>query len=338
MAEDRQAPERLIDPLLARFLKGEATPEEEQTVLQWRHASYQNEVEYQELALLVQWTARIPELIEVPARPLAAELLRRRGPCVAPIVRRRFAREARWLAAAAAASVLVGAYLYGSRAAPPAMSPFGVREVVTAASETSTLELRDGTVIRLARSSRLRVDDGRGRREVVLEGHAFFAVAKQDGAPFAIRTQAGEITVLGTRLDVEARGRDMRLVVVEGHVALSTGNDRTELSAGEMSRVTDGRPSPVVQVPDIGALVQWTGDFLAFQSTPLRDAAREIERVYGIRVEIPDRALAQRVITAWFRDRSLSEVMDVVCLAVAARCTIEAGVVLMTPEAYGGVR
>jgi len=338
MAEDRQAPERPIDPLLARFLKGEATPEEEHAVQQWRRASYENEIEYRELALLVRWSARIPELIEVPARPMAAELLRRRGSGATPIRRQGFARAARWLAAAAAATVLVGAYLYGSRAAPPATAAFGVREIVTSASETSTLELRDGTVIRLAPSSRLRVaDDGRGR-EVALEGHAFFAVAKQHGSQFAIRTQAGEITVLGTRLDVEARGRDMRLVVVEGHVALSTGNDRTELSAGEMSRVTDGLPTPVVRVPDIGALVQWAGDFLAFQSTPLRDAAREIERAYGVRVEIPDRALAQRVITAWFRDRSLSEVMDVVCLAVAARCTIEGGVVLMTPEAYGGAR
>jgi ferric-dicitrate binding protein FerR (iron transport regulator) len=338
MAEDRQAPERPIDPLLARFLKGEATPEEEYAVQQWRRASYQNELEYRELALLVRWSARIPELIEVPARPFAAELLRRRGRDVTPIARHRGARAGRWLAAAAGVAVFVGAYLYASRAAPPATSAFGVREIVTSASETSTLELRDGTVIRLAPSSRLRVVDDGGRREVVLEGHAFFAVAKQYGTPFAIRTQAGEITVLGTRLDVEARGRDMRLVVVEGHVALSTGNDRTELSAGEMSRVTDGLPTPVVRVPDIGALVQWAGDFLAFQSTPLRDAAREIERAYGVRVEIPDRALAQRVITAWFRDRSLSEVMDVVCLAVAARCTIEGGVVLMTPEAYGGAR
>ena len=338
MAEDRQAPERPIDPLLARFLKGEATPEEEHAVQQWRRASYEHELEYRELALLVRWSARIPELIEVPARPLAAQLLQRRGPGVTLTARHRVARAGRWLAAAAAVAVLVGAYLYGFRSAPPATAAFGVREIVTSASETSTLELRDGTVIRLAASSRLRVDDGGGRREVVLEGHAFFAVAKQRGTPFSIITQAGQITVLGTRLDVEARGRDMRLVVVEGHVALSTHSYRTELTTGEMSRVADGIPAPIVNVPDIGAVVEWTGDFLAFQSTPLGDAAREIERVYGVRVEIPDRALAQRVITAWFRDRSLSEVMDVVCLAVAARCSIEAGVVRMTPEAYGGAR
>jgi len=102
--------------------------------------------------------------------------------------------------------------------------------------------------------------------------------------------------------------------------------------------VRNGETAPVVRVPDIGAVVQWTGDFLAFQSTPLRDAAQEIERVYRVRVEISDAQLAQRVITAWFRDKSLDQVVDVVCLAVAARCSIEDGVVRILPEAHGGGR
>ena len=66
--------------------------------------------------------------------------------------------------------------------------------------------------------------------------------------------------------------------------------------------------------------------------------AQEIERVYRVRVEISDAQLAQRVITAWFRDKSLDQVVDVVCLAVAARCSIEDGVVRILPDAHGGGR
>ena len=172
---------------------------------------------------------------------------------------------------------------------------------------------------------------------MALEGRAFFAVA-HDGTPFVIRTAAGEVAVLGTRLDLEARGRDLRVVVVEGHVALSTARQRTQLRAGEMGRVLNGAAVPVVKVPDVDSFVEWTGNFLAFQSTPLHDAAREIERVYGARVDIQDDDLAHRVITAWFRDKSLAEVVDVVCLAVAARCSIESGVVRILPEAHGGGR
>lgn len=332
MADDQHAIERPIDLPLARALKGEASREEAEAVRQWRGASPENEIEYRELARLVEWSVRTPGLIEIPARPSAAELIRRSGMAV-PRRHSRWGRGgAAWLAAAAAAVVLVAAFGDQARRWLSGTPAFGIREIVTAKSETATLELLDGTVIRLAPSGRLRVLPSRdGRREVELEGRGFFAVAKRNGIPFVIRTQAGAVTVLGTRLDVEAHGQDLRLVVVEGRVALSTDRERTEVTAGEMGRITSGATAPVVKVPDVDSIVGWTGDFLAFQSTPLRDAAREIERVYGTRVEIQDDELAQRVITAWFWDRSLAEVVDVVCLAVAARCTIEDGVVRVRP-------
>src|SRR5207249_10005078 len=129
-------------------------------------------------------------------------------------------------------------------------------------TEAATFELEDGTVIRLASSSRLQVLAGRSRREVALEGRAFFAVA-HDGTPFVIRTAAGDVAVLGTRLDLEPRGRDLRVVGVEGHVALSTQRQRTQLTAGEMGRVRNGGDGAVGRVPDIDSFVPWTGHFLA---------------------------------------------------------------------------
>ena len=317
------------------MLKGEASQEEEAAVREWRRASYENEVEYRELVRVVEWSARTRELLEIPPRPAAADLIRRSA-----LLRGGSA----WLTAAAGIAALLGALVYSqARRRSPAASGLGIREIATSKTETATLELLDGTVIRLAPSSRLQVlaggrgSEGGGTREVALEGRGFFAIA-HDGTPFVIRTDAGNVTVLGTRLDLEARGRGLRVVVVEGRVALSTPRARTQLSAGEMARVLNGEPTPVVKVPDVESFVEWTGTFLAFQSTPLHEAAREIERVYGARVEIPDRALAQRVITAWFRDKSLGEVVDVVCLAVAAHCSIESGVVRILPEAHGGGR
>jgi len=346
MAETEQTGERPIDPPLARVLKGEASQEEEAAVREWRRASYENEVEYRELVRVVEWSARTRELLEIPPRPAAADLIRRSAPRTIPLRRPQLRGGSAWLTAAAGIAALLGALVYSqARRRSPAASGLGIREIATSKTETATLELLDGTVIRLAPSSRLQVlaggggggGEGGGTREVALEGRGFFAIA-HDGTPFVIRTDAGNVTVLGTRLDLEARGRGLRVVVVEGRVALSTPRARTQLSAGEMARVLNGEPTPVVKVPDVESFVEWTGTFLAFQSTPLHEAAREIERVYGARVEIPDRALAQRVITAWFRDKSLGEVVDVVCLAVAAHCSIESGVVRILPEAHGGGR
>lgn len=326
---------RPIDPALARVLKGEASPEDERAVRDWRQVSPDNEREYRELARLIEWSAHVRALDVAPPRPNAAEIIRmaedRRR--IVPLHARRVPRRRVALAAAAAAVVLVGGSLAVLLGRGPAAPAFGIRELVTSKSETGTLELVDGTVVRLAPSSRLRVLAVGGRREVTLEGRAFFAVAHRRETPFIIRTDAGDVTVLGTRLDVESRGRDLRLVVVQGRVSLASKTaGRTEVAAGEMGRILNGQSAPVVKVPDVEAVIRWTGTFLAFQSTPLRDAAREIERVYDVRVQIPDDALAQRLITAWFWDRSLREVTDVVCLAVAARCTIEDRVLRIVPD------
>src|SRR2546430_12448594 len=98
----------------ARSLKGGAPRGEEATVRGGGRAGVENEVEYRQLARLVAWAVRIPELVEVPPRPSAAELIApgEIEPRVIPLPR--FSRSGiGWLAAAAAAVVVVaGGFAY----------------------------------------------------------------------------------------------------------------------------------------------------------------------------------------------------------------------------------
>jgi ferric-dicitrate binding protein FerR (iron transport regulator) len=57
----------------------------------------------------------------------------------------------------------------------------------------------------------------------------------------------------------------------------------------------------------------------------LREAAREIERVYGTPVTISDSALARETITASFTDRPVQEVVNVVCSVLSAHCEVQGG-------------
>ena len=75
--------------------------------------------------------------------------------------------------------------------------------------------------------------------------------------------------------------------------------------------------------------MDWKGRFLAFQTTPLKDAAREIERQYGLRVVISDSALAAETISGWFVDKNQSELMKIVCMVVNASCSTEGNIVRM---------
>jgi ferric-dicitrate binding protein FerR (iron transport regulator) len=166
-------------------------------------------------------------------------------------------------------------------------------------------------------------------RDVWLDGRAYFSVAKQDGRRFRVRTALGQAVVLGTRFDLRAQDGELHLVVVEGRVALSAGNDEVPVEAGQVSGVIAGRITPAVSIPDARAEVDWIGHFLVFDGTPLLSAASELARVYGVAIRIEAPALEARTITGWFSDQTYDEVVTAVCRVVKARCTVADSVVLI---------
>jgi ferric-dicitrate binding protein FerR (iron transport regulator) len=98
-----------------------------------------------------------------------------------------------------------------------------------------------------------------------------------------------------------------------------------------MGRVVNGTSLPAVAVEDPHERLGWVGQFLAFHSTPLASAAREIEHQYQVRIHIADPALAKRTITTWFSGWELDDVMAVFCTIAEAHCTRDGD--LITVEA-----
>ena len=62
----------------------------------------------------------------------------------------------------------------------------------------------------------------------------------------------------------------------------------------------DGTVAEPTRVPNAAKMSDWVGKFLAFQATPMREVAREIEETYGIRVVIEDSVIANRTVTGTF--------------------------------------
>ena len=310
------------DELIDRARRGEATAAELNELATWRRESPDNERRYQATLRLLDAGRALAEGETALNRPTAAEIIARTKS------RRRFTGSsvaARWTpwAIAAAAGVVAAVSLRSRTTGGDAIPGWGATEVVTGVTELATVQLGEGSVVRLAPSSRLRVLAGR-ERAVHLEGRAFFAVQRMPRHPLVVHTAAGDARVLGTRFELATNADRLELRVVEGRVALSTPREHVEVGPGEAGAVANGavsRPSRVA-TPAVAA---WVGTFLAFQATPLGEAAREIERVYGTPVTIVDTTLARETITATFTDRPVEEVVNVVCAVLSARCEVKDG-------------
>lgn len=305
-----------MDQIIIRFLRGQATPEEEARLVSWRRASAANEQQFQETSAV--WDATAPPAVP-PLRVASADVTGRGG-------------HHRLRQFAALAAMLLIGFAIGEFRHVPAQTPIlGVGEFVTGAGELATARLSDGTVVRLAPRSRLRITESTERREVWLDGKAFFAVAASRENPFLVRTRAGEAHVLGTRFEVEVREEEFRVVVVEGRVNIGGEESPTELAAGQVARSTAGAPPTVIDHGDVAGLVAWIGGFLAFESTPLHQVAEELERRFDITVQIADASLAERTVTAWFGDQEIESVLAVICRIADAHCVLRQGVVSIEP-------
>ncbi len=340
-----------MDELLLQHLRGHATDEENRSVEAWLRDTPDGEARLNDLRLLVAAGRAAEREVEPGAPPAAGEVVRRAQARRAAAIRRANDRRARgrpgrsrlglyagWATAAACAAAAVVVWNTRSGAAGgPGADGLATQEFITAPGETAMVRLADGSVIRLGPASRLRSVDA-ATRSVVLEGEGFFAIAHDPARPFRVATAAGTAHVLGTRFHLAAQLDELRVVVVEGAVALGTSAVEMRVAAGQAASLVEGRPGPVLAAPPIERAATWLDDFLIFQDTPLEMAIREIGQRYGVDVVVEDPVLSERTLTMWFTSKSLDEVMTVICGVIDAECDIGDGQVRMRARTPGALR
>lgn len=326
-----------MNELIIRLLQGKATEAEEKELRAWRQASPVNEEHYGEVTRVWALSGRAHPKASRRA-PAAQDLIRRAGsrpthtvPLQARTRRRRISS---WTTRGVAAAALVVLGLGIGELWSPAdrgVPALGAAEITTGVAELATVRLGDGSIVRLGPQSRLRVTGEGTDREVWFDGRAFFAVAQREGEPFRVRSRAGDALVLGTRFEIRVKEDDLRLAVVEGRVALSTGEAEVQVNAGEVSHAAGGAAPTVAEIEDVRSMLGWMGQFLVFQSTPLEQVARELEQHYDIRVRVVDEGVAQRTVTAWFTDESVEDVLMMICRVADVHCSLSDGLATIEP-------
>lgn len=199
-----------------------------------------------------------------------------------------------------------------------------------APGQRKTVTLPDGTQFTLAPASRLTVarDYGRNRRDVRLDGEAYFTVAHDPSRPFIVRAANAVVTDIGTRFDVRAYAGDAesRVAVAEGRVALGPARspDRTSpivLTAGEISGVDAHNRITAPARGDVATLTSWTHGVLELHDVPLGDAIPELVRWYNVNIRLADPALSGLRLTVSLRDTPATDAVTLIAATLGLVAT-----------------
>ncbi|MEN7549813.1 FecR domain-containing protein [Rapidithrix thailandica] len=190
-----------------------------------------------------------------------------------------------------------------------------VKETLT--GQRSTINLSDGTVIKLNSESRLRIPKNYSahQREVYLEGEAFFEVAKDSLHPFRILSGKVETKVLGTSFNIRAypEASQIQVAVVTGKVQVSntkgSGQAALMLTPNEMAVFSKGDHLFSKTGFDNRKVTSWKDDIIYFYKDDLSKVVTKLERWYGVEVEVYNNANTRNLFKGSFQEESLENVL-----------------------------
>lgn len=151
-----------------------------------------------------------------------------------------------------------------------------------------SLELPDGTVVWVNSESALRFPEKftSNRREVFLEGEAYFEVKKDENRPFYVHTEAGKVRVLGTAFNVCAYSNDRfwQTTLVEGSVMINQEEKEVLLKPNEQYQidVRTGKAGLREVLPEL--YTSWRDGKFYFKAYTFEELVEKLERWYDFKM------------------------------------------------------
>jgi transmembrane sensor len=199
------------------------------------------------------------------------------------------------------------AYLYTS----------GPKEFYTYSAQSVPVEylLEDGTRVTLNKNSSLTFasDFGNKRRNVKLIGEAFFKVAKDRFRPFEVEALGTKTEVLGTSFNVQANAekKEVTTTLVEGSVKFLAEECAVMLKPGDEIVYSQRTKKYALSKTDVQYNTAWVAGRYIYNNMSFAGLIEKLERIYHIKIDINDKAIAERIVSASFlTEEPIENILD----------------------------
>lgn len=180
-----------------------------------------------------------------------------------------------------------------------------------------SLQLADGSRVWLNSATTMRYPTAftGKKREVYIEGEAFFEVMKDAAHPFIVHAKEAEVKVLGTEFNISAYPDDAELVTTlkSGKVQMCCGKSKIELQPGHQAVWQRQEASVYTKEVDVSLYTAWMRGVFEFENLSLGRIGIQFSRWYGVEFVFTDPALAGRYFTGGVKKyNTLRESLDLI--------------------------
>ena len=276
--------------ILYRYFNGDATPEEEHKIRQYLEASDENWKEYLR-------ERKFFDTIILKEQVVSEEKQMKRRQLI-----RKISLEC--LKVAAVLLIAFGtAFFWNNQSEKPATKSV----VNTLKGQMANITLPDGSRVWLNSNTRIEYsqhfDD---KREVQIDGEAYFEVAKNKEIPFYVNTETNQVRVVGTHFNVCAYkgSNEFETTLVEGIVDIyAYDNERplTRLTKNEFFGSYQGKYKKAV-LPSYDYL-RWREGLYCFDDSPFSCILTKLEKYYNVKITVENPKVLNYRCTGKFKEQ-----------------------------------
>jgi len=288
------------EELLKKYIKGDyLTDEERETVVSWLQESPENMNEYKSLH-------KIYDALLWNGYEENSNILPESKP-VTRTIKRKIISLSRY--AAVFVIAVLGCYVFLTYFnAPEAVKTEAAKNTIfVPPGQRAEVTLPDGTKVWLNAKTKFIYPERfeNGRRDVYLDGEAYFNVEKDGNRPFTVRTDKYNVKVLGTEFNLIAyKGSDLfETSLLEGSVEVKSHDEKSSLilSPDNIAYAQGGelKTAPLLDKD----FLLWKDGIIYFDNETVLEIMKKLELYFDIKIDVQNKSIITHRYSGKFRTK-----------------------------------
>lgn len=277
--------------LLQRYIMGDVTENEKQTVTEWLEADEKNMKEFMALRKLYDITLWQEEETKAVLKEKGEKKI---------FFLREFLK-----VAAVIAIVFAGTYFWmHSKQDNPVTA---MQTIHVPAGQRVELFLADGTKVWLNAQTTFTfpTDFSAEARNVKLNGEAYFEVAKDESKPFIVETSKYDVRVLGTEFNVIAyeNSSNSETALLKGSVEITPLGTTNKIMLEPNTKINWANGKIKKSAIDRYDYFMWKDGLICFENETMENMLKKLELYYDVKIVVNNKKILANKYTGKFRTK-----------------------------------